>query len=122
MAENKKKRKWLSTNALKEFINDITEEELKAEELYNESRGLQDNFDLEEESFNSELEEPVNPRQSNPELAHETDTQLKEESSEQPVDIQRIQAEFAALKTEAEGRVQEVETENERLKEKLNME
>lgn len=36
MAENKKKRKWLSTQALKEFINEITEEELNAEEIYNE--------------------------------------------------------------------------------------
>ena len=35
MAENKKKRKWLSTQALKEFINEITEEELNAEEMYN---------------------------------------------------------------------------------------
>ncbi|MBO0454464.1 hypothetical protein, partial [Candidatus Enterococcus murrayae] len=46
MAENKKKRKWLSTNALKEFINDITEEELKAEERYNETHRLHEPFEL----------------------------------------------------------------------------
>ena len=36
MAENKKRESGFSTQALKEFINEITEEELNAEEIYNE--------------------------------------------------------------------------------------
>ena len=61
MAENKKKRKWLSTNALKEFINDITEEELQAEELYNETIRIPDPLEMGEELDDSELSEVIEP-------------------------------------------------------------
>lgn len=98
MAENKKKRKWLSTQALKEFINDITEEELIAEELYNETDQLHDSYHLADEAAStSELEELIQEQEVISE-EQKVEKQSEEDTSKRQSELQQIYEELVALK------------------------
>lgn len=126
MAENKKKRKWLSTQALKEFINDITEEELNAEELYNGTDRIPDPLSMGEEIDDSETE--LDTLIQEQELfAEQASTSQKLEmqsetasSDQRPSELKQIYDELVVLKKNAEVRIHELELENDELKEKLD--
>lgn len=127
MAENKKKRKWLSTQALKEFINEITEEELNAEELYNETNQIHDSHRLADTEVvsQSELGELIQEQETFSEGLSENldlEKQPEENYSNQQSELQQVYDELVALKKDAEVRLQEMEQENESLKEKLDFE
>ncbi|MGG5371320.1 hypothetical protein [Enterococcus sp. AZ196] len=117
MAENKKKRKWLSTNALKEFINDITEEELSAEELYSETKNNSETSRMmdEEENFIQEQEGLIN-------LKMDEESESKIVVPPAGLEIQGNPEELAMYKKETESRIQELEIENDELKGKLEFE
>lgn len=117
MAENKKKRKWLSTQALKEFINEITEEELNAEEMYNELSPTT-TFNLLEES-EALIQEKEN---SNESKNQEEKLQYEEDYSDKYLILQQAAEKLDAQKKEAEIRIHELEIENDDLKEKLDFE
>ena len=95
MAENKKKRKWLSTQALKEFINEITEEELNAEELYNEKNRIQDSYHSidDQEVSQPEMGELIQEKENLSEQdseSTESDKQPETDYAEQQSELQRI--------------------------------
>lgn len=123
-----KKRKWLSTQALKEFINDITEEELQAEELYNESQQVFDTAELMETPIpqpkDSVEDQEDMAEQEAPEAVRCSDESEAEVSAaEAPsAELERLKEELASFKKEAEAQVQELAVENAALKEKLTVE
>lgn len=145
MAE--KKRRWLSTDALKEFINEISEEELQAEERFNEKLdSLEDPLDIQErlnrtlfqrDQLMKERDEWIRINHKNQERINVLEEQIqkiqtedeqkkKERSSEQEIvlmgTIRRLEEELATLKRERLIHIQELENEKEELKERLDVE
>lgn len=124
MAENRKKRKWLSTQTLKEFINDITEEELNAEEFYNDTKPIRDEFNLGDtsEDLSNESKSKIKANSEEEQITQKFNKHSSDEISIQQTENQYVTEELKEIQRENENRVSELKMENDTLKEKLDFE
>lgn len=124
MAENRKKRKWLSTQTLKEFINDITEEELNAEEFNNDTKPIRDEFDLGDtsEDLSNESKSKIKTNSEEEQRTQKFNEHSSDEISIQQTEIQYVTEKLKEIQKESENRVSELKMENDTLKEKLDFE